>query len=76
MEMTFDNIILIIVILCIATGVPLLIYVLYKYYKNRRERIKKILTEVKPIEINLYDVLIYEYFNGEDNINAFCPVIK
>lgn len=76
MEMTFDNIMLIIVILCIVTGVPLLIYVLYKYYKNRKERIKKILTEVKPIEVNLYDVLIYEYSNGEDNIKAFCPVLK
>ena len=61
MEMTFDNIMLGIVILCIVTGIPLLIYVIYRYYNERKERIKRILTETKPIEVNLHDVLIYEY---------------
>lgn len=76
MEMTFDNIMLGIVILCIVTGIPLLIYVIYRYYNERKERIKRILTETKPIEVNLHDVLIYEYSNGEDNVKAFCPVLK
>lgn len=76
MELNFENIWLIITILCIVTGIPLLIYVLYKHVKEKKERIKRILTETKPIEVNLYDVLIYEYTDGENNYKAFCPVLK
>lgn len=76
MEINFENICLAVVIICFIVGIPALIYVLYKYIKERRERIKRILTEVKPIEVNLYDVLIYEYSNGEDTMKAFCPVLK
>lgn len=74
--MNLENICLIVVIICFAVGIPLIIYAIYKHFKDRNERIKRIMTESKPIEVNLYDVLIYEYSTGEDNIKAFCPVLK
>jgi hypothetical protein len=71
-----EEIFLVIFIVCMILGAILLIYAITKHFKEKKERINRILTETKPIEIRFHDLLIYEYSNGEDTIRAFCPVLK